>query len=546
MYKKNGPNSLTQYYQLYQGPSGSETEIGFLIADYMVISYDDVQVQDFLSVNQPENRKFMLHCSQRIVIYNPSGIDVNPDTDKDAYNNYPALINTSLALNTVNGQAFQLLDYSPQTVNTQVQNSGTTGDSTGQTQTSSTSNTVGSSTSQSNSYGVTVSVGLTEMNDSASANYEHSSTTSQDKSSTTGTDNSIDKSTDASNTASMSVKDWGAYALANPTNQSPTWLFGQEYPWSAIQCRKTDGTLNPINSEQVKLILPGDMVLRLYNQIGSQVALCPPSQLSEFGINFVSKALWLVTLDDTSADSIGVAHTVNYFSASHAISGTTVAVYMDQKPSILHDANDNPFVTTMDLPLMALDVLGAKGKPAIVGFIPNKFTVQPAPVNSQGDATLFKIISTANTLLIQDTTEYPANCTAGAGFYPSQTCLTGNFTADCLALRMTLYFKVVDTVNDYQLILKHWKTGNTDMKLTFTINGDASTSMVKYVDALEAEGGENNLLMIALRDQSYASVDYHDYLQLGLNSIEIQIEPVTGTFVQGDGYTIRAVSIENS
>jgi len=93
--------------------------------------------------------------------------------------------------------------------------------------------------------------------------------------------------------------------------------------------------------------------------------------------------------------------------------------------------------------------------------------------------------------------------------------------------------------------MKHWKIDATAIMLTMVINGDTNNPVVKYVDALEAEGGENNLLTIALRNQDFASIDYHDYLQLGLNSIQITIQPVDGVYA-GSGYQMRAISIENA
>ena len=83
--------------------------------------------------------------------------------------------------------------------------------------------------------------------------------------------------------------------------------------------------------------------------------------------------------------------------------------------------------------------------------------------------------------------------------------------------------------------------------LTILINDDITATtpnnkIVKYVDALEAEGGENNLLSIALRNQGYGTVDYHDYLQLGMNKFQITITPMG----KDCGYQIRAISIEKS
>jgi hypothetical protein len=74
------------------------------------------------------------------------------------------------------------------------------------------------------------------------------------------------------------------------------------------------------------------------------------------------------------------------------------------------------------------------------------------------------------------------------------------------------------------------------------INNIEGNTIIKYVDALEAEGGENNLLSISLRDQNFGSIDFYDYLQLGLNSVQVTIEAITPN--ADCCYEIRAISIE--
>ena len=158
----------------------------------------------------------------------------------------------------------------------------------------------------------------------------------------------------------------------------------------------------------------------------------------------------------------------------------------------------------------------------------------------------FKAISAPNNLVIIDSTNYPVPCDPGAGFgfMPGETALTAIFSQNCSSLSMTLYFKVVDTRNNYTLFLKNWKAGAAGVMLNFTVNGDPDNTITKYVDALEGEGGENNLLSIALRDQNYASIDFHDYLQLGLNSIQITMSPIGNGGLEQCRYQVRAISIE--
>lgn len=543
MFKKSDPQSLTQYFGLYDGASAMAELIGYLIAEYSVMRYDDVQVQNFQSVVKPKVQKYILTCSQRMIIYNPSGLVVHPTTEVNSYDNYPALVNTSIQINTdaKTGVQFQLLDYSPKTVNTQIQKSESNGDTMGKLQSSSSSSTVGSSTSQSNSFGASVSVGLTELTDSISSNFEHSSTQTHDHSRTTGSDSSTSSGTDSSASANMTIKDWGAYALVNPPIQTPNWIFGQEYPWNAIDSRKTNGTMNPKNMDQYQLLIPESILQRLYEN----GVLNPPSQLSTFGINFVSKGNWLIIIENDQDECVEINHNIDYFTASHTVDTTnnTAIVFMDKMPTGLTQEGGKDIVTTIDLPILGLGVLGRPKRPAIIGFIPSKFTVLPVPV-TKGVPVPFKIVATTDSLYVRDTTQYPANCQDGAGFSASQTALTASFAANCTTLSLTAYFKVIDTINDYKLYLKHWKTGNTGLMLTIIINEDADNALVQYVDAREAEGGESNLLTINLRNRDYSSVDFHDYLQLGLNSIEVVIQPIDGTFVAGDNYQVRAISIE--
>jgi hypothetical protein len=199
-----------------------------------------------------------------------------------------------------------------------------------------------------------------------------------------------------------------------------------------------------------------------------------------------------------------------------------------------------------------------------LGFlVPRQFFVSPVPAakSEKGvkEPTPFIIISSSNNLLIKDETNYDgknreihlSNDDDGAGFSASETALTATFTPNCKKLKLELYFKITDTVNDYRLFIKHWKTQpigtKTDPKvgiqLHIIINDDHDNRIIKQINTLEAEGGENNLLSISMRDLSYGSVDYHDYLNLGLNKIEITMTP-TASDPRACGYQIRAISIE--
>jgi hypothetical protein len=538
MFKKTDPYSFRKYYNLFSG----NTQIGCLIADYKVSKYDDVQALDAKSISDTDKHRYLIDCSQRVIITNTNDtLNLKPSTEL-SYKNYPVLLNTFMELTSDSAEDYtiNLAEYAPHTINTAVQSSGSKGDSSGKTSGSSSSSTVGSSTAQTNSYGASVSVGLTPMSDSASVHAEHSSTTSHSHSSTTGSSSSISHGHNDSQSSSMSLKDWGTYAFANPKNASANWVFGQEYPWDAVNFRKIDdSTSPPAPAGQVRLIIPSDVEARLYDQVSLQ----PPSQLSRFGINFIMKCVWEVEASSGKPAPLKIAHRIFLYNGSHFTfsSGETksVAIFMDESPSMINDSSGG-FSVELNPAIMALDVLGSQRKPAIVGFVPNKFYQKPT-LKTTTVAVPFSTLSTSNTLLVEDTTQYDSLSSNDIGFLSLPTALRAKLPGVAgQFLSYTIYFKVVDTISDYTLHLKHWKTGTADIKLTFIINNDSDNSLVKYVDALEAEGGEANLLSIALRDQSYASVDYHDYLKLGLNSVEVQIESDS----VGSDYAIRAISIE--
>jgi hypothetical protein len=283
------------------------------------------------------------------------------------------------------------------------------------------------------------------------------------------------------------------------------------------------------------------MAFRLYDG----VSLYPPSQLSAFGFNFVMKALWRITLEDNASDVLTVQPFINLSFGSHLLSGSgsaaEVHAYLDKLPVSLQ-GQQGSLDASLHLFAMALDPIGNQS--AIVGFVPNKFLVKPKPAGKNTAPVPFKIVSGINNLLIEDTTTYASSCDPGSGFQASQTSLRGTFGQHCTSLQMTLYFKVTDNTSDYTFYLKHWKGGTVGLMLTMVINGDEASAITKYVDATEAEGGDSNLSAIALRNLDYASIDYHDYLKLGLNSIQLTIEPIDQSDLSECIYEVRALSLE--
>lgn len=542
MIKKNDIHSFEKFCSLV----ANQKVLGKVHFQYNVHRYNDIKASDTNNIDSKDQNKFFVQCTQRIIITNSEGLSIIPSSDLSSYSNYPALLNTFVEVESQDGLIAEVIDYSPQTVNTKIERSGTLNNSKGQTSGSSRSSTIGSSTSQTNSYGTSVTVSATAVGEdiipsaSVSANYEHSSGHTHSKSRSMGSESSNSNSQSQSDGDSMSIKDWGAYALINPTTNSPTWNFGQEYPWDAIMCRKTDDTKNPNNDGQVKLILPSSMLLRLHDGH----TLYPPSHLSTFGFSFLTKVSWIITTNGPSdIGEIKLKHHLNYFSASHSIDGQgDVSVYIDKTPTSLTVKSNESLETSLDLFAMGVKPIGLPNDSAITGFSPKRFIQKPVMGTATSKAEQFKLISPYNNLIMQDTTAYTNN--AIAGFSIVDNCLTGIVAKECTSLDLALYFKIIDFDHEYALHIKHWKSGNPNFKLTLLINGDQETSIIKYVDANEGDGGENNLTTISLRNLDYSSMNFHDYLKLGLNSISIKIEQVESTIDPQAQYKIRAISIE--
>jgi hypothetical protein len=297
------------------------------------------------------------------------------------------------------------------------------------------------------------------------------------------------------------------------------------------------------------------MLANLFSTDSSgQAFLYPPSELSLYGVSFVTKAHWRLYLDFESSSSteISVNHSLEYFSASHKLVEGYPAVYMDKLPSTLRTdskaTEGYAFTAILDLNLMALDPVGVASDRAIVGFLPSMFI--PPLVVSSSDPTSsqlpqgFKILAATNDLEILDTTTYKDGTNA-LPFTASDTCLTVTWNSSAeppldFPYQLTLYFKIVDAVEEYSLYVKHWITGSVGVILTITVN--EATTITRYVTACEAEGGDNNLLTIALRDLDFVSIDYHDYLQLGLNKVVIDMSPI-GDNYESCVYQIRAVAV---
>jgi hypothetical protein len=468
--------------------------------------YTQYKVRQVVDVrNLVDVRRYHVACTQRIIIPNPNpfvlAIPATSTPTVNGYYNYPAVLQSTFSLG-LSGHKARLIKYSPRTVNTTV--SASNSENMGLTATASVQNTSGSSTSDTNSFGIS----LSEMF-GLGGDFGHSSTSDQYHSTTNGSEQG--SSAEYGENDSMSIKDWASFAYVSPDGNTPTWVWGQQYPWDTIQYRDPNDAPDvwPLGTVSV----PTFVQRRL---MSNDPYVMPPSQLSLFGIDFTMKAAWLVDLPDGStSDDMTVTHSVEYLAASHFTNGSMIFTQFNM-PVV----KSTPPPATLSLTLLGLDPIrnGSVRNGAVIGFIPSKFVAPPS------DGGEFKIISEANTLQI-----------TGNGFY-----LIPAFGANLQAAgkaTLKVQFKIMDTGNDYAIFMKHWVTTGNGCKLEFVFNG--RETVTRHIDWGEGEGGEDNLTSVVMRNRDYTSIDYHDYLVMGLNTIDITITPNDGaTF-----YSLRALAI---
>jgi hypothetical protein len=495
--------------------TGHPTQFGVLLSEYQVNEYWDLRTSQ---LGLQRMRAYVVSLKQRLTIYNPTADDFAAASRND-YSGYPLLVVQKVRPDTdAQNLQYYLEDYAPKTLNAAVNTSQNQG--TNSSQSSSVQHTVGSATSVTNTYETSVSAGFFGLDPTGSvtAGFSRSATTGAEKSQSKG--RGEEHGVQSGTTSSMSIKDWGVYAFLDMDKQRPSWVWGQEYPWDVINFRSAlgDGSEN------------GEKVINLPQYV--QALLCdgtnlfPPSHISQFGLNFVAHAKWLFYVaGDAGADDecVDFSHNLTYWTGMHSASGTAPNKVVTA--TIIPVAVDYPVEKlSLNLPELSLDpIRGAgPGNGAVVGFVKSEFI---APPSASGR---FRLKSGANNLYITD----------GTGFAcPSdeETVLT----ASGIAASFTLRFKVVDPDLQLSLHLKHWKTTSADCVLTLSVNGQKIT---RYVDAMNAGGGSDNITSVTLRNLDYTNPEFYDYLVMGVNTITIGIAPA----VAGDplGYALRALAVQ--
>ena len=487
----------------------SADPFGTTLIQYEMRKYQDIR-------NLSSELAYLLICKQRIVIPNPTPYQVGPSSSTSF--NYPAAITNAITLTVnIDGATIFLKDYFPRTLNAAVSTSANTAED--KSISNSNQYTSGSSTAQSNSFGVSVSTaGFIGDLFGGAVTQENQSSWQSTKSNSLASGTGSARQSDMSSGESMSIKDWNCYGFTDQTDGSVSWIWGQSYPWDVILYNQ--GTSSSIN-------LPAFVMARMvgyYDSTGTKdgpptAMVLPPSQLALFGVDFTMRAGWLIKFPQGVSElaTATVTHTTTRYLASHQLAGSTFSATLQTNLS----ASSSTFASSpLDLSTYALDAIltAGRGNGAAIGFTANPFIIAPATSNT------FKIVSPSNNLQV-----------TGTGFSAN---MSTTFTQ---TVTLTVQFKILDTVNEYSLLLMHWiGQGSGPCKLTITANGNKAWTSVVYVDAVEGQGGQDNVTAVGLRNTDFSSTNYHDYLVIGLNTISITIEAASGGTSQ---YTLFALGI---
>lgn len=471
-------------------------------------SYEVRLIQD--PRNLEVTKSYLVKCRTRVRV-GGSGIEHLSPNSGDGFKDYPLMLRIACSLDADSQNVGRMLRYSPKTVNTGVQLS--SGENTSSSSSFVQQHSVGSSTSSTNGYNVEASAGfmLDMPTASVGGGYNHSKTNELSVGDVGSSETS--RSTVTSSGAGMSIKDWGGYASPDPGSCRINWVFGQEYPWNAVRDRFTwEKSTNP----KIQIALPKNVKNRLFDLSGNQAIPYPPSELSLFGIDFSTEVDWLIPADQCS-DKLSLTHEIGYVRGSHYSAEIDAVVEMDAEPSILTFQSD-----PLDLVLLALDpITFASSEPnAVIGFLRPQFIVPPAP------GSVASIVSSGNNLYVSAT-----------GFGLPMKALVSKESPAIINIQ----FKIVDPFATPFLNIKHWKSSEVGCCLELIFNNSSDSRQIYYVDSKEGEGGMDNTLAIQLRNSNVDSLDFHDYLKLGLNTIQIRVTPIGEN--QSSQYEIRALSI---
>ena len=476
---------------------GKDGQFGYSDIEYTILKRTDV-------TNLTKVHGYLLVMKQRIFI--PNEMDYVPGSSTiTSYENYPAIIENNVDLKINNQATVKLASIFPRTLNSNVTTSSTS--QAGTTSSVGHQHTTGSSTSNVNTFGVGLMGGFfgeIPMG-SVSLNYSHSWIHDTSKSNSDSTASSAEKDLSYSN--SMSIKDWSSYSNISENNKSIRWVWGQSYPWDVILYNQTTG------GDNVKL---PDFVK---NRLLSGNLLLPPSELSLFGLDFTSHASWLIDFPEgiSSDETISISHTTSNYTATHEKAGKDLSAKLQNNSEASLSTYSSGELNLSLYSLAPVQVNPSEGIPTI-GFMKSNFIYAP-----HKNTDSFKIISPKNNLEAK-----------GTGF---DSVMKSSFKTNP---KIDLNFKIQDTTFGYSLAIFHWlEEGSGNCTLNWKVNGQHSGSI--NLTQQKNTNNNENMTQISLRNLDYRSFNFHDYLVIGLNHIEITIVPEDPK--QMHAYTLSSISI---
>ena len=477
----------------------SGAAFGQSILEYQIYRRTDV-------ANLKHEKGYYLQVKQRLIIPNPNSYTLGAETVA-AYKNYPAIIQNKLNLKLNNAATARIAHVFPRTLNSQVTVNSSA--ATGQSNTTSHQTTSGSSTSNVNTFGVSASLGFFGSNPVGDLGLSYTHSWIRGSSTESSRGGAAESSTDNSFENTMSVKDWSAYSQLGDDNLSLSWIWGQSYPWDVILYNHASSGDNI------------DLPQFVQDRMVSNGLVLPPSELSLFGLDFTAQASWFIEFPEgvKENETLTISHETTSFSASHSVDGADFAARL-QSSTEASSASYSSGV--LDLSLYSLSPIGGypAEDPATIGFKVDPFTYFPAT-----DTDPFKILSATNDLQV-----------TGTGFYK---VMTSSFTNDPT---LEISFKISNTNLDYELVMMHWTEGENDCLIDWTVNGKF-TGTARLNRDISSEG-QTTSTRLTLRNRDYESLNFLDYLVIGLNTVSIKVTPAPNAGKVGlNVYTLSSVTI---
>src|SRR3954447_23529642 len=100
MFRKKDLQTFRTFHTLKNGNVAEP--IGELVVEYEVTRYDNVLASNTAAAAISRPRQFLIHCTQKVSIWNPTSLSVSPTPGLVSYENYPALLNAFVLLDAPN------------------------------------------------------------------------------------------------------------------------------------------------------------------------------------------------------------------------------------------------------------------------------------------------------------------------------------------------------------------------------------------------------------------------------------------------------------